>query len=291
VNSSRPLIKKPKKQNRYKRQKNESDRPSWLQRLITAALVLCFGALFFAAALCFIFVHDYFTQSRYFSAKHLLVTGNQRLDLEEIYRFAGISPGGNVLAISPKQMSQRLASHPWVASAHVSRQLPDRIEISIEERRPLAVLDLGERFLMDYDGEIFKRLEESDPQDLPLVVGLSFSDIVVSGEAMNPAYKALVGFLQDGGAYQQMLPDLEVRAIAVDRDTGLTLFAFEPSLAIRLGWGGYTRKIQRLGQVLHTVNKEQGMRISAIDISDSDRVVIKPAEPLSGNKKRARKEV
>ena len=290
MNRSRPLIKKPRKQNRYK-QRDESERPSWLQRLIGAALFLGLCAALFFAALAFIFIHDYFTQSRYFSARHLEVTGNSRLDLEEIYHLAGISPGGNVLSVSPKQMSQRLESHPWIASAAVNRQLPDRIDISIEERRPLAVLDLGERFLMDYNGEIFKRIEESDPQGLPLVVGLSFSDIAVLGEAMSPAYKALLGFLQDGEDFRQMLPDFAVRAIAVDRDMGLTLFAYEPSLAVRLGWGGYTRKIQRLGQVLSSMGKGNGMKIDAIDISDSDRVVIRPAAPLPGNKKRGRKEV
>ncbi len=290
MNRSRPLIKKPRKQNRYK-QREDSERPSWLQRLFGAVVFLGLCALLFCAALAFIFIHDYFTQSRYFSARHLEVTGNDRLELDEVYSLAGISPGGNVLSVSPKQMSQRLESHPWVARAAVNRQLPDRIDISIEERRPLAVLDLGERFLMDYNGEIFKRIEESDPQGLPLVVGLSFSDISVSGEVMSPAFKALVGFLQDGADYRQVLPDFSIRAIAVDRDMGLTLFAFEPSVAIRLGWGGYTRKIQRLGQVLSTMDRERGMRIDAIDISDSDRVVIRPAGPLPGNKKRARKEV
>ncbi|MDI6797344.1 MAG: FtsQ-type POTRA domain-containing protein [Desulfatibacillaceae bacterium] len=290
MNRSRPLIKKPKKQNRYK-QREESERPSWAQRLYGAAVFFGLCVFLCFAALAFIFIHDYFTQSRYFSARHLEVTGNSRLDLDEVYLLAGISPGGNVLSVSPKQMSQRLESHPWVARAVVNRQLPDRIDISIEERRPLAVLDLGERFLMDYNGEIFKRMEESDPKGLPLVVGLSFSDISVLGEAMSPAYKSLVGFLQDGADYRHALPDFSVRAIAVDRDTGITLFAFEPSVAIRLGWGGYTRKIQRLGQVLSTMERGNGMKIDAIDISDSDRVVIKPAGPLPGNKKRVRKEV
>ena len=61
----------------------------------------------------FIFCHDVVTQCDAFKTKTVAVTGNYRLNREEIWERAGILPGSNILAINSVAARKRLLAEPW----------------------------------------------------------------------------------------------------------------------------------------------------------------------------------
>ncbi len=67
------------------------------------------------------------------------VSGNHHLGAADVVRAAGVTPDFGWLYYGQRQAS-RLAANPWVASAEVTRQFPDRLDIHITERVPYAVL-------------------------------------------------------------------------------------------------------------------------------------------------------
>ena len=275
------LARKKVRKNRYKKSTApaKGDYKKVLWRCLVGTGLLAGLAVF---AVLSILVYDVFTQSPYFNAKDIEIQGAGRLSAQEVLDQAGIRLGDNILSVSLKKVQDCLTAHPWIAKARVRRSLPDKMTITVTERKAMAVLDLGEKafFLMDVQGEIFKRCDESDPRDLPIVSGLKFSDISVAGEKMSPVYEAVFDFLVIRKEYEWALPCTGITAIRVDRDMGLTLISQAPNFAVRFGYGDYADKLMRLNQVFLKCNKEQGMEVALIDIVDVDRVVVRPREEV-----------
>ncbi len=273
------LARKKKRVNRYK--KSKAPRKLQFAKAILRGLVGagCVGSVVLFAVLS-ILTYDVFTQSPYFEASAIEIEGTRRLSDQDILKQAELDLGVNILSVSLKTVQDSLVGHPWIATARVGRNLPDRLTITITEREPMAVLDLGERFLLDTRGEIFKRCDTQDPRNLPVVTGLKFSDISVTGERMSKPYEAVYKFLRIRKDHDWALPSSSISCIQVDPDMGLTLVSRDRDLAVRLGYGGYAEKLMRLNYVLFNCSKNMGMQVALIDIVDVDRVVVRPREEV-----------
>jgi cell division septal protein FtsQ len=55
--------------------------------------------------------------------------------------------GRNLLRLQLAEVRQRLAVNPWIAAVDVAKQLPDRLRVSIAERRPAVLLRRGQALL------------------------------------------------------------------------------------------------------------------------------------------------
>lgn len=74
------------------------------------------------------------------------VSGVGLLSPQEVYAASGID-GMSVFWIEPERVAERLAQLPEVRQARVTLSLPNRVAISIEEQRPLALWQSGEQLL------------------------------------------------------------------------------------------------------------------------------------------------
>ena len=98
----------------------------------------------------------------------MVIEGNQRLSGKQIAEQAQVEEGMNILAVNLTLARKRLLSHPWIAEAEVLREVPSGIKIRIREHAPLAIVDLGRRFLINEKGEIIKAWTASDPAAFPV---------------------------------------------------------------------------------------------------------------------------
>ncbi len=238
------------------------------------------GGVLMMAAMSFTFIlgHDYLTQCDYFKARKVSVEGTSRLEIHQVLHQAGVRKGTNILALNLSLARKRLLAHPRVAHASVSRELPDAIIIRIKEHVPMAVLDLGRKFIVNTKGEIFKEKGASDPENLPLVTGLSFADINVRGEMMSKPFKAVMSVLQLGRMKSSILPNRMIKRIDVDREIGLTLYAMDRMGAIKVGYNGYRDKLDKLGNVLiYLETRNRFSHLHSIDLNNLNRIVVTPA--------------
>jgi cell division protein FtsQ len=180
-----------------------------------------------------------------------------------------------------------LRAHPWIAEAEVSREIPSGLNIVIEEHTALAMVDLGQKYLINTHGEIFKAWEPSDPHNLPLVSGLNLSDLTVSGRS-EPAppnqdtkasapFKSVMQVLQLGGKKGSVLPNRVVKKIHVDRQIGLTVHAFERGKTIKLGYSDYAGKYRMLSDFFSYLKHHRSISgFERIDLNNLKRVVVNP---------------
>ena len=235
----------------------------------------------------FILVHDLATQSDYFAARQIDIEGTQRLTPEHVARQAGIRLGDNILGVNLSLVRKRLLAHPWVAEAEVRREIPSRLIIRIKEQSALALIDVGEKFLINRQGQIFKAWDPTDPEDLPVVSGLDISDLPIWGQpepseksaaqASSASFQAVMQVLQMGLQQGSILPNRLVRQIKVDRQIGLTLFAFDGVKAINLGYSDYPGKYHMLANLFSYFRRQSNiMDFDRIDLNNLERIVVHP---------------
>jgi len=246
-----------------------------LQRFIFCFEVLAVVAILTVMSFVFILTHDFITQCDYFRADNIVIRGAHRLSKQQILEQANINKGINILSVNLSIIRNTLLADSWIAEAEVRRELPDIITIRIKEHEPLAILDLGRRFLINVNGEVFKEWTASDPDVLPIVSGLQFSDLNVSGEPRSTSFNAVMEVLRLGREPDSILPNGRIKKIRVDRQIGITLYAFDRARVIKLGYYDYPDKYERLESVLFYLKKKKCFPdFNSIDLNHLDRIVV-----------------
>ena len=270
------------RQNYYKNSLKKR-RVKIIQRFVTCFKIIAVVSLITVMSLVFIFSYDLLTQCNYFKAKSITIEGVNRLSKNQIVRQACINNGVNIFSVNLSATRKRLLAHPWIADAEVRREIIDKIIIKIKEHRPLAVVDLNRKFfLVNSHGEIFKKLEESDPHNLPVVVGLELSDMDVSEKFRSIPFKAVMDVLRLGQKSQSIFPNKSLKIVKVDREIGITLYPFNGIRSIKLGYGNYSDKYKRLKNVLFYIEKEQELSdFDSIDLNNLNRIVVNPLKNQS----------
>lgn len=254
---------------------------------IAAALKIMTGITFLiVVSLVFIFIHDFLTQCDCFRAERIVITGIQRLSEKEVMKQAQTEPGINILSMNLPKARKLLRAHFWIADAEIKRIFPSELHIKITEHEPLAILDLGRKFIINTNGEIFKEWAASDPDYLPLVSGLTFSDIAPPGKPSNLPFQAVKEILRLGQQQGSIIPNRFIKKIKVDKEMGTTLYVTQcPGMTsdepdrlrtIRLGYHNYPAKYDQLEHIFFYLKRNQEIiNIDTIDVNNMNRIVVK----------------
>ena len=279
---------KPKAQRKNSRRVHKGARRfKFIDRLIMGFKFTMAIATVMVVTGIFILVHDLLTQCDYFGARQLTIEGMRRLTKKQVAQQAGIHTGVNILSANLTLVRKRLRAHPWIAEAEVSREIPSGLAIVIEEHTALAMVDFGQKYLINTHGEIFKEWDPSDPKNLPVVSGLNLSDLTMYGrpEPSQPIsdkersvpFKAVMRILQLGEKNGSILPNRVVRQIHVDRQIGLTVHAFDRGTPINLGYSNYARKYRMLSNLFSYLKHHRSISdFDRIDLNNLQRVVVNP---------------
>jgi cell division protein FtsQ len=90
-----------------------------------------------------------------FAVREVYADGRVRTGQEALRAQLDIAIGQPILAVDPDATRARLEQLPWVEQASVERMLPDRINVRLIERQPLALWQRPGRFaLIDRGGAV-----------------------------------------------------------------------------------------------------------------------------------------
>ncbi len=267
------------RKNKFKRK--TPVRKGWLRRHAGHMLAIFSGAIAVVVTSCaFIFVHDCFTQARHFTARQVIVSGNQRLDRQTILTTSEIQKGTNILAVNLAKARKKLLAHPWIADATVGRKIPSTITITVVEEKALAILDLDgdQDFVINTRGEVFKRADGSENAALVRIQGLTAGDLPVPGMPATRIFRSVMVLLRLTGKDESAMPLSGVRRIHLDREIGATVYMGEKDRAVKLGFGHYEEKIAALHQLMERYDGDNRLTcFRVIDLFDINRIVVTPA--------------
>jgi cell division protein FtsQ len=189
----------------------------------------------------------------------------------------------SVLRVPLAERRAQLEQIPWVERATVRRVLPNRIEVELVERTPVAFLRLGHQLaLVDAHGVILDRPADAAFQ-LPVVTGL---DETLPRVERERRMHMLVQFLDEIG---QVRPDAPERVSEVDLSDPADLRAVlaglpelgapgkggQAAVLVRFGDRAFRAKYRRLLEHIAEWRASAG-RLESVDLRFDRQVVVNP---------------
>jgi len=274
-----PAKKTKNRENRRKQQKAPRD---WRKLLHLGfrglLLVTSSGLLVGGAVLCGRMLLDW----GYFQVEQVRVENQQRVSREDILALSNIELGVSIFELDLKRIGRKIEENPWIASAEVSRLFPREVVIRVGERIPRAILSLDYLYYVDGGGEIFKLLDGSDSLDMPVITGLSSEQLQSEGDLVRRRLQQAVALLDDLSR-RQVLKLGNVSEIHVDSSGEFELVTVCGGVPIRLGYGGFVAKLDRLERVFAGL-QPQLMALKYIDLNVADRVIVRVDRDLNVGK-------
>jgi len=249
---------------------------------VAAAAACCVAALG-AAELYHYGEHSW--RFRVDSSDNLEVTGMQNVTQAQIMEVMGSDIGRNIFFIPLAQQKAQLEQIPWVESASVMRFVPNRLQVKIHERAPVAFARVGPRmFLIDGGGTLME-LPPKHKYSFPVILGMNPGEPLSTRAPRMKAYADMVRDLDSGGArYSQDLSevdltDLEDVKVRVNDPLGDVL--------VHLGSSDYLRRFKIY--VSHAQGwRQQFHKLESVNLRYDNQVIVNPdmervpkAAPLS----------
>jgi len=211
----------------------------------------------------------------YFRVREVEVEGGRKIPKEALLSLTVVEGMPNLFSIELKKVVERLESHPRIEQVQVRKVFPNKILIHIEEKKPMAIIQLGELYYIDAKGEIFSPVGERDEYNYPYLTGLSRQALDKDpSEAKRLINKALELLrIVD----QEKIPPLEeISEIHMEKALGIHCFTKAEGVEVKMGWEDFGEKLKRLSLVWSDLHK-RGFSAVSIDCSDLKRVVVKKA--------------
>src|SRR6185437_2750401 len=145
------------------------------------------------------------------SSDDITISGVNRVTRSQVMEVLGGDIGRNVFYIPLEQRRTQLEAIPWIESVKMMRLLPNRIAVQIQERTPVAFVQIGSRIqLVDAHGVVME-VPRKAHYSFPVVLGLSESDPLSTRGAQMKLYLRLINDLDTGdGHYSKDLSEVDL---------------------------------------------------------------------------------
>ncbi|MFU8818892.1 MAG: cell division protein FtsQ/DivIB [Desulfurivibrio sp.] len=248
-------MKRPVKQ-RYGGRSSQS--PKLAGKLALVGLIL--ALLLAAVGLSGLLAWKQMGQWSFFQLTAIGIDGCVRTTKKEILSLSGVDVHSNLHALSVGKIRARIESHDWVESALVRRDWPNRLQIVVRERRPVALLSLPRGlYYLDRQGTPFALAQPPEDLDFPVITGLPAlpGDQGWQGEQRLGVSRAL-NLIRLAGRGGVILPAQGISEINLGAAGKMTLFLVSRPFPIHLGDGREMgRDYNRLVQVLSRLYRER----------------------------------
>ena len=242
---------------------------AWRRSFLVAAVGMTLAASAWAG-------RWYVTHSRHFALTQVRVSPTVHVTADALVARANAPVGVNLFAINRDDVARAVSQEPWVARAHVRRELPSTLMIDVVEREPACTVAFGALYLADADGNVFKRATPEEAAGLPVVTGIARDDYVSEPEH---AREELQQALRAIAAWRSAGTRPALGEVHVDRIAGVTLYT-ERGIGVRLGVVDDTlpARLARYDAVAGALEGGEEARLFYVDNrARPDRVTVKLA--------------
>src|SRR5487761_509048 len=220
------------------------------------------------------------------SPSQVEISGNHFVSRSSVLEIFSADRGRSVMRIPLSKRRAQVEALPWVERATVRRALPNRIQVDIVERTPVAFLREGSNlFLVDGQGKILDRPLEADFH-FPVVTGISAA---MPRDERALRMKMMVDFLS---AIQQVRSGAADSVSEIDLsdadDLQATLAGLQgapDAVLVHFGNGGFHDKFQVLLNNIGQWEAAAG-RVASVDLRFEHEVVVNPETSSSAAPRR-----
>ena len=205
-----------------------------------------------------------------FAVTAVEVRGASRVPPQRILEVSGIIHGANLWRINPEHVRARLEDLPEIRRADVVRELPNRVSIVVEERRPFTLVHAGRLHWLDEEGRVLGEETHAVAPEVPVISGLSEDELAsmrtTPGPRARQAITLIRALLRTGSTLAA-----EISEIDMSRAEGPVLYTVD-GVEVRLGAEEWEERLARLEGVLAQVATQD---VNGVDLRFRDQVVLR----------------
>ncbi|MGA8868682.1 MAG: FtsQ-type POTRA domain-containing protein, partial [Candidatus Sulfotelmatobacter sp.] len=247
--------------------KKTANRLAWAA---AAAAVFCAGGLAVAA------LYHYGERSWRFrveSSDNIEITGAENVTKPQIMEVMGADIGRNIFFIPLAQQKAQLEQIPWVESASVMRFVPNRLQVEIHERTPLAFARVGPRIQLIDAGGTLMDLSTRHRYSFPVILGMNPGEPLSTRAPRMKEYAELVRELDSGGArYSQDLSEVDLTDLD---DVKVRVNDPAGDVLVHLGSADYLRRYKIY--VSHAQEwRQQFQKLESVDLRYDNQIIVNP---------------
>jgi cell division protein FtsQ len=204
----------------------------------------------------------FFANSDY-ALKTIEVTSDGNLTREAILRAANVSEGKNIFSISLPKVRDELGALPQVEESRIQRILPNKLVISIQERRPVAWVvppetnvgsfNFESAYLVDRRGILLKTKSLAPEYlGLPLIIGVDTSNCQAGQPLEQDDVKAALDLIR--ASTEILQGRFQIQSIDVSKGYCLTV-TDKQHASVTFSTDEIESQLHRLGTVLSYCDK------------------------------------
>jgi len=246
-----------KNRRRMSPEQKQVRRSRWLGLLVYLPVkLLLFGALGVGIGLAAYQVASYLKTSPALAVRTIEVRGAERTRVGELLEASGLREGMNIFSVSTSAAQKRLLNLPWVKKARVNRIVPDRIVMEVVEHQPVAVINLEGLYYVNRSGDVFKRVQPGEREDLPVLTGVSRTAFRDQPERAREHIRESLRLIKT----MQELPCVAKRRVAEvhsDELMGPSVVLDPGALTVRLGTQDLLGRLSTLCQLMDAIGERR----------------------------------
>lgn len=208
-------------------------------------------------------------RSSLFTIEQVEVAGVENLTKARVLEVAQVPEDATLLRFPGSKVKERLEAEPWVREANVTRDFPDTMRIRITERKPVALVDLGQEYLLvDGAGWLIETRALEETVTLPVIRDVAGLDTSVMGRktTSEPLLNALAVYRELSGSLRAQVRGLS--ASTIDETTLLTNEGIEIFV-------GEAVDVEKKSAVAMRILEEQAGRAVFIDVRSPERPIFR----------------
>ena len=209
------------------------------------------------------------------SSDSIEVSGTRNVPHAQVMEVFGGDIGRNIFFIPLSERKAQLEKIPWVESASVMRFVPNRLQVELHERTPIAFARLGSRISLIDAGGTLMELPQAGKQkySFPVIVGMNPGEPLSTRAARMKIYNQLIReFDADGGHYSQDLSEVDIS----DQDDVKVLTSDSAgAVLVHLGSSDFLSRYKIY--VTHVQGwRQQFEKLESVDLRYEHQIIVNP---------------
>ena len=225
---------------------------------------------------CFVsFSFKWSTYRKIFDANNLNISGDVILDKEDYFEIIGEIKGKQIAEINSRKLSKELERNPYVKAARVSKHYPNKLNVDIVEREPIAIINNKKKFLIDSEAVILPNSNAFFESALiPMLSGFNpANDLYPEGNtALSIKVKEAIKILDFIQLNFNELFD-EISELTINKDDEFEIILSEEPTRVILGKNDIHNKINILKKFDEALGQRQLTDYRLLDMRYSKQLV------------------
>ncbi|HEB13199.1 MAG TPA: FtsQ-type POTRA domain-containing protein [Actinobacteria bacterium] len=218
---------------------------------------------------CAVIIGGYLVwNSDYWLIKKVTVAGNKRVSAEEVVALTELDADTSLLKLPKERTKAKLERHPWIKQAHLDRNLPDQLLITIKEREPFVIIKQSDKLIvLDETGFVLQSKARTGESGIPVINGVKIVKPKIGKQYRNKRVQAVLKSLRG------LDKDLREKVTWVSVSS-LENLSFQTSDGLEVIYGGPKDAVKK-NFLIKKILQEADERIIHINVTAPDNPVVR----------------